>query len=446
MELKVVFVSNYINHHQIPFCNAMYRQLGGDFLFIQTEPMEQERVRMGWQEESLPYVRYFYEQEEECKRWILESRVVLFGGTDEEGYIVPRLEAGKPVVRYHERLYKTGQWKAVSPRGLLRKYQDHTKYRRDQVYMLCAGAYVPSDFHLVRAYPGKMYRWGYFPETKHYDVDELLANKGFCVPGKAGSEERIPYLLWAARFIDWKHPELPVRMAAALKKKGIRFHMDIIGGGELEEEVIRLVRELDVGDSVSLPGFKRPGEVRACMEKADIYLVTSDRQEGWGAVVNEAMNSGCAVVASHMIGAVPYLIEPEKNGRIYRDGEEGMLLALLEELCLQPELCRRLGRNAYRTIVEEWNPETASERLLGLMGQLGLLSVEAFVKHGHSAGQEFSAKHGQSVRHKPVGQSGCYITGPCSPAPVIGERKMARLLEQAARSNRQQEEMTKKDM
>ena len=38
-------------------------------------------------------------------------------------------------------------------------------------------------------------------------------------------------------------------------------------------------------------------------------------QEGWGAVVNEAMNSGCAVVADHMIGAAPWLIRQGENGR-----------------------------------------------------------------------------------------------------------------------------------
>ena len=39
-------------------------------------------------------------------------------------------------------------------------------------------------------------------------------------------------------------------------------------------------------------------------------------------MVNEAMNSGCAVVADHMIGAAPWLIRQGENGRMYRDGEE----------------------------------------------------------------------------------------------------------------------------
>lgn len=46
--MTITFVSNYINHHQIPFSNAMYAQTGEDYCFIQTEPMEEERRNMGW--------------------------------------------------------------------------------------------------------------------------------------------------------------------------------------------------------------------------------------------------------------------------------------------------------------------------------------------------------------------------------------------------------------
>ena len=419
MKLLVVFVSNYINHHQIPFCNRLYEQLGEGFCFIQTQPMEQERVQMGWNsKERLPYVRYYYEQPEACEHLILESKVVLFGGTDEESYISPRLEAGKPVVRYSERLYKTGQWKAISPRGLIRKYHDHTRYRKQQVYLLCAGAYVPSDFHLVRAYTGKMYRWGYFPELKEYDVEELMMQKS---GGSTSAKDWVPRILWAARFIDWKHPEIPVRMAAQLKKRGICFRMDMIGGGELDSRIGHLIRELDVEDCVTLLGYKSPGEVRSYMEQADIYLVTSDREEGWGAVVNEAMNSGCAVVANHMIGAVPYLIDPERNGRIYFDKQETMLADMLEELCRNRALCRRLGEEAYRTIAKEWNSAVAAERFLGLLVRLQLLDTS-------------------ELSGLPCIWENLPADGPCSVAPVISECAMKKLLRKRAQENRRERE------
>ena len=401
--MKCIFVSNYINHHQIPFCNAMFKELNGEFLFIQTEPMEEERVKMGWQAEAIvPYVRYYEEEPEKCRSLIMDSQIVLFGGSDEESYIQPRLKAGKPVLRYSERLYKTGQWKAISPRGLLKKYKDHTRYGSKSVYLLCAGAYVPSDFHLIRAYADKMFRWGYFPEDKVYDVDKLIKKKGF---GEKSGQSCV-YLLWAGRFIDWKHPELPVKTARWLKSKGCSFHLDMIGGGELEPMIRELIRDFDVGDCVTLTGYRKPEEVREAMEKADIYLVTSDRQEGWGVVVNEAMNSCCAVIGNHMAGAVPYLLSHGKNGMVYRDGDEQALFEYAERLCGDPGLRRKLGKAAYDRIHEVWNPRNAARCLLSLCRE----------------------RMGFEVPGMDLPENVISTDGPCSAAPVIQERKMYELM------------------
>ena len=49
-------MSNYINHHQMPVSrelNRLCREQGGSYVFVQTEPMEQERVDMGWGEEKI---------------------------------------------------------------------------------------------------------------------------------------------------------------------------------------------------------------------------------------------------------------------------------------------------------------------------------------------------------------------------------------------------------
>ena len=399
--MRAAFVSNYINHHQIPFCNEMFRLLRGEFTFIQTQAMEPERVKMGWHEEDRPeYVMCWYEQEDICRRLIMDCDVVLFGGTDDESFIRERLSAGKPVIRLSERLYKTGQWKAVSPRGLRRKYIDHTQYRNGSVWLLCAGAYVPSDFHIVRAYPGKMYCWGYFPETRSHDLDRLFAQKGW---------EGKPYLLWAGRMIYWKHPELALETARYLKEQGIDFHMDVVGDGEKKAQLEELRHSYGLEDQVSFPGFQSPEQVRERMEKADIFLFTSDRQEGWGAVANEAMNSACALIADHMIGAVPYLIDHGKNGFVYRDGNAEELFSFAARLARDRELCRTLGRCAYRTVTETWNAENAAERLLKLTEDL--LAGKDDLCKAASAEDCFGGK-----------------LSPCAPAPLLSERGAARLL------------------
>lgn len=411
--MKLVFVSNYINHHQIPFCDAMNRILKGSFRFIQTEEMEKERLAMGWAERTaIPYVKRYYEDPEECRRLIEEAQIVLFGGSDEESYVESRLRAGKPVIRYSERLYKTGQWKAVSPRGLKKKYHDHTRYKKDPVYLLCAGAYVASDFHIVRAYPGKMYCWGYFPETRHYDLKLLFDQKGWPAEASRIFVPKIPYILWAARMIGWKHPELALEAARHLKQKGLVFHMELIGDGERKEDMEAARIRYGLEDLVSLPGAMTPEQVRERMERADIFLFTSDRQEGWGAVANEAMNSGCALVADHMIGAAPFLVRNGENGLLYRDGHRDQLFALTEKLTRDRALCRRLGESAYRTITENWNAETAAERLALLCVELGLLEAEAL---------EIDDREEKRRQLREGSRAGA-PTSPCAPARVLRER------------------------
>lgn len=448
---NVVFVSNYINHHQIPFCSAMHRLLEGRFLFVQTEAMEEERVRMGWHEEERPsYVRCFYEEEEFCRREIFDCDLLLFGGTDEECYISERLAAGRPIVRYSERLYKTGQWKAVSPRGLRKKYRDHTRYRRAAVYLLCAGAYVASDFHIVRAYPGKMYCWGYFPETRYYSLHKLMEEKGYAgqrsqCSGREqkednnttyknfeddrrldGGEEKVPYLLWAARMIGWKHPELAVETARHLKERGLPFHMDIIGDGDLRPMMEELAQDYGLGGAVRFCGYQPPETVRQYMERADIFLFTSDRQEGWGAVANEAMNSGCAVVAGHMIGAVPFLVRNGENGFVYEDGRPEQLFGLTETLVRDRELCKRMGRSAYETITNAWNAESAAERLTELMGRI-LQAAGAGADQPPQRTQDGLPRGEQTACFDSETHRGFRQTMlPCAPAPLLRERRARR--------------------
>lgn len=401
--MKMCFVSNYINHHQIPFCDAMYRMLDGEFCFLQTEKMAQERRLMGWQAEARPeYVHCYYEEEEFCRLAVQEADVALFGGCDDESYITDRLRSGRPVIRISERLYKTGQWKAVSPRGLWKKYCDHTRYRNAPVYLLCAGAYTASDFEIVRAYRGRRYCWGYFPETRTYGLEQLFAGKGY------GSDAaKTPYLLWAGRFIDWKHPELALETARFLRERGHVFHMDIIGGGDMEPRMRELLEEYRLSGCVSLLGFCPPEEVRAAMEKADIYLFTSDREEGWGAVLNEAMNSGCAVAADHMIGAVPYLIRHGKNGYIYEDGKPEELFRYAEELLTDAGKRRAMGAEAYRTITDTWNAENAARQLLQLIAGEGLAEGEWPVPGGCQATDDSTHTR----------------LRPCAPAPLLRERR-----------------------
>ena len=361
--MTFTFVSNYINHHQIPLCDALYRELGDDYTFIQTMPMEEERVAMGWGVDvhCLPYVRCLYETEYECLKKIAESDVVLFGWTGREDLAASRLDSGRTTLRVSERLYREGQWKVVSPRGLAAKYREHIKYRRQNVCMLCAGAYVASDFHLIGAYPGKMFKWGYFTELRTYSEEQFDNLK---------SQDGVLHIVWAGRFIPLKHPEYVVRLARTLRDKGYQFVIHMLGDGELEPMIRHDVESMGLREYFRFYGYTAPEQVRDVMEQCHIHLFTSNYLEGWGAVVNEGMNSGCVEVVNAQVGAAPYLIRHGENGLVYPGDCYDKMETLVLDLFENWDERKQMGRAAYETIRDTWNADNAAKELIRFTGGL----------------------------------------------------------------------------
>lgn len=355
--MTFTFVSNYINHHQIPLCEALWSRLGEDFTFVQTMPMEEERVAMGWGVDvrKLPYVQCLYEEEYECRKKIAESDVVLFGWSEREDIASERLASGKVTMRVSERLYREGQWKAVSPRGLAAKYQEHIKYRRQNVCMLCAGAYTAADFRLIGAYPGKLFRWGYYTKLRTYDEEQLAGMK---------EQDGRLHLVWAGRFLPLKHPEYVVRLAKTLHEKGYPFFVHMLGDGELEPQIRREAEAAGLTEWFRFYGYTEPERVRDVMERCHIHLFTSNYLEGWGAVINEGMNSGCVEVVSERAGAAPYLIRHGENGLTYPKDSYGKMEELVLDLFENWEARKGMGRAAYETIRDLWNAEYAAKELL----------------------------------------------------------------------------------
>ena len=122
----IVFFSNFINEHQIPFCNAMYEKTGGQFRFVATEPISEERLRLGFVDRTgeFPYVVKTYEEEgrEEALRLGRESDVVIIGSAPDE-YVKDRLAENKLTFRYWERFFKNGRWHILDPRVVLQSWR-----------------------------------------------------------------------------------------------------------------------------------------------------------------------------------------------------------------------------------------------------------------------------------------------------------------------------------
>lgn len=370
----IVFLTNYLNLHQLMFANRMYELLGENFRFIATTPMTEERKRLGFVElnNKYPYVVRTYENEiqKQLAEKLIDGCDALVVGSVDDAMWRERAKNGKLTIRYSERFFKTGVnlHNFLSALIHLRRYQ-----RYSALYFLCNSAFTPFDVNLFSNYKRRTFKWGYFPETIEYDLEELISKKAIA---------RRIQLLWVGRLIDWKHPEEAVKVAVELKKRQYEFDMKIVGDGPMFCGLNEMIKEKGIDDCVHLCGAMPPEQVRKCMESASIFLFTSDRNEGWGAVLNEAMNSGCAVVTSHSIGSVPFLISENENGLIYENGNIEALIDRVVKLIDNKEFRKTISKKAYYTIHDLWNGKVAAERLIRLIEQLGNGDVNSIYSEG----------------------------------------------------------------
>lgn len=357
----IVFVSNFLNHHQFPVASKLFQLTEGRYRFIETEPMPDWIKRGGYSEyENLPWRVQSWKNEDEdilAKKLLVEAKVVVWSNNLYIDIIRQRLKAGKITFEFGERWFKRGFLNIFSPRLLKSQLYYHLYFRHAPLYRLNASAFAANDFVKLHSYRNRMFKWGYFTKTAAGENFNLEAPRGV---------SRLK-ILFVSRFLIWKHPEIPVFMAYNLKKKGYAFELNMYGSGPEEQRIKGLIKDLNVADVVKLCGNKPNEQILEEMRNHDIFVFTSDRHEGWGAVVNEAMASGCAVVASDAIGSVPFLIEDGVNGYTFKSGSVEDITKKVESLLENPKQCRIFGKRAFETISEIWSPDNAARNFLKLV-------------------------------------------------------------------------------
>ena len=133
--------------------------------------------------------------------------------------------------------------------------------------------------------------------------------------------------------LKYKPVNKPIRIisvARATEKKGLKyaisamhylsddFHLDIIGGGTLQDELVTLSKTIGVDHRITFHGAQSPDYVQKSLEKSDIFLLPSvvdskGDMEGIPVALMEAMASGLVVVSTYHSG-IPELIENGVSG------------------------------------------------------------------------------------------------------------------------------------
>lgn len=361
----IVYVSDFLNHHQYPLAIELFRLTHGNFRFIELMPMPDAFKQSGYPNYECSYMLIQSWKDDDsqklAKRLIIESDVLLYGYITDFNLIRKRLNNHKLTFEVGERWLKRGMLNLLSPRLIRAQLYYHLFFFNKPLYRLNSSAYAADDMRLMLSFRNKCFKWGYFTEIDKIDVGELNIQR------RMGNTIKF---ISVGRLIDWKRHDLIIHAANILKLQGLVFEINIYGSGPEESNLMRLIKSYNLENFVFMKGNKENATLLKEMRKHHACIFPSNKQEGWGAVVNEAMSNACPVIGSHLVGSIPFLIDDNVNGLIFPSGNYKALAQKMGTIIKNQNLRERLALNAYSTMRNEWSPQHAANNLLNLIDAL----------------------------------------------------------------------------
>jgi len=366
--MKVCLFVDCISPHQIPLGRMLCARIGREhFRYIYENELSIDRKEMGWSECGPEWC--IASGTTEGIDWIHNADIVLSGIRD-IALFVERVNKGKITYYMSERWFKPpfGILRLCHPRffrmawrlfSLLMRGNGHFQYlpigfwaAKDMARLVelfngdvrCLFRTPKVDFEKmpmgeIYGYPW-MRMWGYFVEaSKIFSVHSVRRNMV--------SPLRV---LWVGRMLSWKRVDTIIKAVGSCLAK-MPVELTIVGDGPECGKLRRLAKQR-LGDN--LEGFHMRdsvavGEVRELMRQNDVYVLSSDGYEGWGAVVSEALEEKMIVLGTYEAGASATIL-PKTN--LFHAGDDKALSEMLLYV-------RKLDKHSFL-----WTAQYAANRLL----------------------------------------------------------------------------------
>ncbi len=173
-------------------------------------------------------------------------------------------------------------------------------------------------------------------------------------------------VLFAGQIIRGKGVDMLLR---ALSQVRVPFQAVIMGDGNHRGACEKLSVRLGLKDRVRFTGYLPPAQSRDHYLGASVLAVSSLWPEPFGMVGPEAMRYGLPVVAFDAGGINEWLTNGE-NGYLVRWAETGEFAARIEQLLMNKDLARELGRNGRDRVNRVYSSRHQVNVLEGLFNSL----------------------------------------------------------------------------
>jgi len=148
----------------------------------------------------------------------------------------------------------------------------------------------------------------------------------------------------------------------------------IVGEGEEERRLKRLIRKSGLRKRVRLRGHVRHDKLTDLLRSADIFCLPSlttkeGNQEGIPNSIKEAMATGLPIVSTKH-GGIPELVENGKEGYLVPEKDVNRLAKKLNALIERPGLREEMGRNGRAKVERRFDAVKQVKRLEGIYHRL----------------------------------------------------------------------------
>ncbi len=155
-------------------------------------------------------------------------------------------------------------------------------------------------------------------------------------------------ILFVGRVTGEKHIDVLIRAVAKLDPE-LDAKLEIVGGGDLMNQLKRLANEVGIAHRTTFTGYVSDEALRAAYTNATVFAIPSTA-ELQSIATMEAMASGLPVVAANAM-ALPHLVHPGENGYLFEPGDvDDLVSKLTKVLTASDEELARLKRNSMKLI------------------------------------------------------------------------------------------------
>lgn len=202
-----------------------------------------------------------------------------------------------------------------------------------------------------------------FPSDHVVAVPNAVAVPAMTEDTSRETQDGTPAIGFLGRFDPCKGLDVLLEACALLKRRGVRFRLDVGGDGAQREEMRALAETLGITDSIRWLGWV--SDKLTFFGGIDVFAMPS-REEAVGLSMLEAMAHRRAVVLSDCPGPVGIAGE---CGLVVPREDAGALAAALERVLTSPDLRSELAMRGRLSVERDYSEAGLRERLMQVLGE-----------------------------------------------------------------------------